>query len=142
INVGLMLLGGGKAFLDSVSFETTAQRTVSWEKPRALTEREMQNLVAFTKLLGYVRHFHPSDEAAATDWNSFAVRGVKGIEPATNAAELAGKLEALFKPVAPTVHVFVAGQRPTLPDAAAAPPGKTEVVFWQHLGFGGGGGPA
>lgn len=42
------------------------------EQARALISPGLENLVAFTRLLGYVRHLHPSDEAAATDWNTFA----------------------------------------------------------------------
>ena len=38
--------------------------------PRDLTTRAL-NLLAFSRLLGYVRHFHPSDEAARTDWDGF-----------------------------------------------------------------------
>jgi C-terminal processing protease CtpA/Prc len=34
------------------------------EAPRALTARTRDNLVAFSRLLGHVRHFHPSDQAA------------------------------------------------------------------------------
>ena len=33
-----------------------------------LSPRGLENLIAFTRLLGYIRHFHPSDQAAATDW--------------------------------------------------------------------------
>ncbi|MCI0465048.1 MAG: hypothetical protein L0Z62_49640, partial [Gemmataceae bacterium] len=39
------------------------------EAPRNLTERELDNLVAFARLLGYVRYFHPSDEAANANWD-------------------------------------------------------------------------
>src|SRR5687768_5321738 len=47
------------------------------EAARPLTERGVENLAAFTRLLGYVRYFHPSDQAAATDWNALAVAGVR-----------------------------------------------------------------
>src|SRR5262249_19691223 len=46
------------------------------EGPRALEGRGGENLAAFTRLLGYVRHFHPSDEVAAVgDWDRPAVGG-------------------------------------------------------------------
>jgi hypothetical protein len=32
------------------------------EPPRQLTERGLENLTAFTRLLGYARFFHPSDQ--------------------------------------------------------------------------------
>jgi hypothetical protein len=37
-------------------------------------------MMAYAKLFGYIRHFHPSDEAARTDWNQFAIDGVRGVE--------------------------------------------------------------
>jgi hypothetical protein len=37
------------------------------ESRRPLTGRALANLIACTRLLGYVRDFHPSDEAAAAD---------------------------------------------------------------------------
>ena len=48
------------------------------------------NMTAFAKLYGYVRHFHPSDQAARTDWETFAVEGVRKVEGASTAAEVAG----------------------------------------------------
>src|SRR5262249_6862845 len=62
------------------------------EPPRPLTTRGLENLVAFTRLLGYVRHFHPSDEAAAADWNAFAIKAVDEVEDAKNAADLSQRL--------------------------------------------------
>jgi C-terminal processing protease CtpA/Prc len=92
--------------------------------------------VAFTRLLGYVRYFHPSDQAAATDWNAFAVRGVRAVEKANGAVELAAALDKLFRPIAPTLRVYPTGARPAdLPNLA--PPGeKSKVVYWRHFGVG------
>ena len=33
----------------------------------------IENLLAFAKLYGYVRYFHPSDAASSIDWERFAV---------------------------------------------------------------------
>src|SRR5436190_268163 len=38
-------------------------RTKVPDPARPLTERDLANLTAFARLLGYVRHFHPSDQA-------------------------------------------------------------------------------
>ena len=81
-------------------------------RPRDRSRRGLENLVAFTRLLGYIRHFHPSDEATATDWDRFAVAGVLEAEPARDPADLANRLQKLFAPVAPTVRVFATGQAP------------------------------
>jgi C-terminal processing protease CtpA/Prc len=139
INFGLMLLGDGKAWLDDVTFETVGdaeQRMI--EPARPLTERGLANIIAFSRLLGYVRHFHPSDEAAGAQWEDFAIEGMRRVESAGNPAELANKLQALFSPLAPTVRVFLSGKLQAAM-AQLSPPqtGSTiKVVSWQHFGFG------
>jgi len=109
------------------------------EPARPLTERGLDNLVAFTRLLGDVRYFHPSDQAAAADWGSFAVAGVQRVETAPDAEALARTLEDLFRPLAPTVRVFVfpnGGHQPPLPDALQKPAsGAVRTVAWRHSGI-------
>ena len=97
----------------------------------------IDNLIAFTRLLGYVRYFHPSDQAAAADWEKFAIEAVPVVETARTPAELAEALENRFRPVAPSVRVYRTGQRPSW----AAPAPKPHVIAWRHFGVGGGEGP-
>jgi C-terminal processing protease CtpA/Prc len=138
INIGMLLLGKGKAWLDDVSFEDLGKTVILAEPARPLTKQGLENLVAFTRLLGYVRHFHPSDEAAAADWHAFAVDAVRGVEDAKNAADLAQKLEGIFRPIAPTVRVFSDNARPRLPDELRPPKDETDlkIISWRHKGFG------
>jgi C-terminal processing protease CtpA/Prc len=138
LNIGMLLIGKGKAWLDAVSVEDLGKPVVRADPPRALTARGLDNLVAFTRLLGYVRHFHPSDEAAATDWDRFAVAGMLAVESAKNTDELARKLSAIFHPVAPTVRVFPNGKPAQLPLELTAPANISglEIVWWKHKGFG------
>jgi len=82
--------------------------------PRAFEGRGLDNAVAFTRLLGYVRYFHPSDEAAAADWDLFAIEGISDVEAAATPDALARLLQERFRPVAPTVRVF-AGTPPRCP---------------------------
>ena len=138
ISIGMILPRTGKAWLDDASFTDLGKLIVLAEPPRALTSRGLDNLIAFTRLLGYVRHFHPSDQAAATDWDTFTVGALKDVEAATDAPDLARRLESVFKPLAPTVLVFVTGAKPQLP-AALTPPDNSSsvhVVSWKHKGFG------
>lgn len=132
INIGLMLIGNGVAGLDVVAFEAIGKKGEGNEPPRPLTERGLANLTAFARLYGYVRFFHPSDEAAAADWERFLIEGVAAVEPAKDAAELAAALQRLFAPLAPTVRVHEAGQAPPpepLPPAAM-------IMYWKHTGVG------
>ncbi|MCH8150238.1 MAG: hypothetical protein IH987_20040 [Planctomycetes bacterium] len=95
--------------------------------------------MAFTRLLGYVRYFHPSSEAARTDWNAFTVSGVRAVEPAATAAELVSALDDLFHPIAPTVRIFEAGHAPAVPAELMPPAGAKDLklVAWKHHGLGG-----
>ena len=103
---------------------------VGSEPPRPLTARGLDNLVAFTRLLGYVRFFHPSDQAAAADWDKMALAGVAVAEKAAGPKELARSLEDFFRPVAPTVRVYpTAGPRPAMPDLKG-----TDFIYWEHTG--------
>ncbi|HEX6084219.1 MAG TPA: S41 family peptidase [Thermoanaerobaculia bacterium] len=133
LNVGMILHREGKAWLDDVSIETV-QVEVRAAPPRAVTPRGLENLIAFTRLLGVVRHFHPSDEAAAADWDAIAVNGVDVVEPAKNAAELASRLSDVFLPVAPSVRIFPTAKPQQT--AAAKPAEATTVVAWEHKGLG------
>ena len=70
-----------------------------------LTGRRLDNLMALTRLLGYVRYFHPDDRAAHTDWDQFTIRAVTAVEPAANRKQLVQVLQQTFRPVAPTVRI-------------------------------------
>jgi len=97
--------------------------------------RETQNLRAFAKMYGYVRFFHPSDEAGTVDWDRFAVYGVTRVKDAESREELQASLEQLFAPVAPTLQVYPTGAPPE-PGAAPDASADLQVVAWQHLGIG------
>jgi len=139
IFIGMMLFGRGAAYIEGVSVEVAGNFEIApvLERSRPLAGRALENLTAFARLFGYVRHFHPSDEAAAADWDALAVSGVRAIEDAKNPAELAKKLEAFFQPVAPTLRVFPASQ--AAPKIDLNPPagaGELKQIAWRHLGFG------
>jgi hypothetical protein len=94
--------------------------------------RELTNLRAFARLYGVLRYFHPSDEAAALDWNRYAALGVARVRGARDPGELKAALESLVTPIAPTVKILAAGESAT---AVPLPPGD-ELVAWQHRGPG------
>jgi C-terminal processing protease CtpA/Prc len=138
INFGVMLLGEGTVFLDDVSLEVVGDVGIGDESSHPLEGRALENLVAFTRLLGYVRYFHPSDEAAATNWDEFAIAAVREVERAADAVELAEILEQLFHPIAPAVRVLPTSMLPDTPSELAPPKGqiKPRVVTWEHHGAG------
>lgn len=137
INFGMLLMGRGAAYLDSVTLEDLGKPIILNEPPRALTTQGLENLVAFARLLGYVRHFHPSDEAAAVDWEAFAVGGIRQIESAKNKKELVEGLEKLFRPIAPTARVYLTGKRTaSAKDLKPNQTGGLKIISWHHNGFG------
>ncbi len=134
--VGFLVIGQGQGWVDAASLEAGPPMPPP-EAARALTERGLANAVAFSRLMGYVRWFHPSDASAATNWDGFAIEGMRAVEGAPDAPRLAAVLDSLFRPIAPTL-VVRAGD---VPDAQAPRPAGDSVraVWWRHYGVGLGG---
>ncbi|HSG40472.1 MAG TPA: hypothetical protein VLE27_12600, partial [Thermoanaerobaculia bacterium] len=109
---------------------------ITAEPPRPLSDRGLENLTAFARLLSLVRFFHPSDAAAAADWRRVAVAGAGAVEEPGNPAALARTLEDFFRLLAPTLRVYPIGQRPDAPEALRQPAtgGPFKVVAWRHFG--------
>lgn len=135
LNIGFLLYGSGNTWVDDVSLEITGDSKTTNEAPRPLSSRGLSNILAFTRLMGYVRHFHPSDQAAKTDWNSFTVTGIRQVEGAKTRKDLLEKLNQLFKPIAPTIAIY-SGVKPP----PSSPPSlATKRLMWRHLSFNPGG---
>ena len=102
-------------------------------------DRKVSNLETFAKLYGYVRYFHPSDEADTLNWNGFAVYGSGRVMNAASEKELLQTLQELFAPVAPTVKIFTNKQKISF-DKKSLEPADTSgylPMAWQHIGVGG-----
>lgn len=112
------------------------QGAVGNEPARPLTARGLENLTAFTRLLGYVRYFHPGDAVVKMDWEAFALHGVRAVEDAATPEELAARLDRLFRPIAPTVRVFPTGRPPEVPQELLPPADgpAPKIVAWRHFG--------
>jgi len=96
----------------------------------------VESLRAFAKLYGYVRFFHPSDEASEVDWDRFAVYGAGQAKRAKDTRELKQILERLFLPLAPTLQLFD-DDHPPLPPWFPEKRAGLDVVAWRHRGVGG-----
>ena len=68
-------------------------------------DQRIENLHTFARIYGYVKYFHPSDEAAAIDWERFAAYGAKQVENAKNETELKTILNEIFLPIAPSIII-------------------------------------
>jgi hypothetical protein len=139
INLGMMVLGGdGPASLDSITLEVRDKPAVHHEPPKPLTDRALHNLVAFARAVGYIRHYHPSDEAASLDWDHFTSDAIAPIEAAATADDLAKKLQTVFAPIAPSAEFqsepfeHALDPKSMLQDSDH----PTATIRWKHRGFG------
>jgi C-terminal processing protease CtpA/Prc len=133
IALGVMLIGPGNAWVDDVNLEILDEVHKDKTEPaRPLTPQGLTNLTAFARLYGYVRFFHPSDQAALTDWENFAIDGVRAVEDASSVSDLQTRLGKLFLPVAPAVQIFPSANRP---EPAVLPKGA-EIIRYRHNGVG------
>ncbi|WP_068619967.1 S41 family peptidase [Paenibacillus tuaregi] len=110
-------------------FLVSAVPTMAKEK-EAPVSREITNVQAFTKLYGYIRFFHPSDENEKIDWQRFAIYGVSKARAAKSDKELTAALQELFYPIAPTMRF-------TNKDKAARlnrPKQARNLTAWLHQG--------
>lgn len=101
----------------------------------ALSSQQLAGVAALARAAALVRYLHPSDQAAALDWDAFLpaaidrVLGASGPDPAALLAEL----RAVFAPVAPTAVFSMAGDPPApLPLAR----GATHLARWRRYGLG------
>ena len=125
------------ASADSAAVPVTAAEPSEIGDPAVTLQ--VENLRAFAKVYGYVRHFHPSDEASEVDWTAMAVLGAGMVRDAPTADGLKEALERLFASVAPTMQIYREGE--AAPDLSRVSPADTHgltTVAWQHRGFGGG----
>jgi C-terminal processing protease CtpA/Prc len=89
-----------------------------------------ENLAAFARLYGFVRFFHPSEEAAHANWDSVLVHGVRRVEHAATPEALAAALREVFEPLASTIGIGT-----TRVEMPAPPRADTSgLVFWLHRG--------
>ena len=106
ITFGLMLRGSGKAWIDKASFEVINQNPAINEPPKPLNNQGLDNLIAFAKIFGYIRYYHPSSEGLEANWENLALAGVQLVENSDSPTQLADNLKKIFLPVAPSILIY------------------------------------
>ena len=99
--------------------------------------QKIENLKTFAKVYGYVKYFHPSDEASEINWNKFATYGASKVWPCTSSEELIQQLQDIFEPIAPSIKFST--EKLNLYDISKiSPPGADnyKLTYWQHRGIG------
>lgn len=98
--------------------------------------KKIENMVTFVKVYGYVKYFHPSDEASQIDWNKFSIYGASQIDKCKTKKDVIKTLNLLFKPIAPSIKFatndmsFNIELNDIIPDSIE----KYQLTYWQHLG--------
>ncbi|UCH97103.1 MAG: hypothetical protein JSV88_09695 [Candidatus Aminicenantes bacterium] len=98
--------------------------------------QSIKNIETFARLYGYVRFFHPSDEASKINWTHFTIYSIKKVEKAKNNQALKQILEELFLPIAPSLVIYHTYEKKTFSPASIVPEDTTrmQVISWQHRG--------
>ena len=102
--------------------------------PVLLTSHQLSSLTALARASNAIRYLHPSDQAAAVDWDALVPFAVEQVLQTHDTTSLLLLLRDLFAPTAPTV-TFHAG-----PDRSARfqlpRSGGTHLARWQRAGLG------
>ncbi len=98
--------------------------------------KKIENMVTFAKVYGYVKYFHPSDEASQIDWEKFSIYGASQIDQCRTKEDIVNTLNRLFKPIAPSI-TFAEDKTILDTDLKDIIPENKEQyapVYWQHVG--------
>lgn len=98
--------------------------------------KKVENLHTFAKAYGYVKYFHPSDEASQIDWAKFSAYGAKEIEKCKTNEQVVATLNTLFSPIAPSVRFLISKNKPEYDLKRITPDNLTgyRLTYWQHQG--------
>lgn len=96
------------------------------------------NLSTYAKAYGYVKYFHPSDEASQIDWVKFSAYGADKIEKCKTKEQVVATLNNLFSPIAPSVRFLTSKSKPAYDLKIITPDITTgfRLTYWQHQGVG------
>lgn len=135
--LGWMALQGATILdVDAVELRVVGDATPAQAPSPAapLSDRGLENLRAATRLLSLIRFFHPSDQAVGVvRWDLVAIELMERAEGAADAAELAGRLQNVIEPLAPTVQLWVGGKNDG-PPPHELPAEATSLRAWRHNG--------
>lgn len=98
--------------------------------------RKVENLRTFAKAYGYVKYFHPGDEASQIDWAKFSIYGADKIEKCESDKQVVATLNELFNPIAPSVRFIQSRNKPNYDLKRITPDNLSEyrLTYWQHHG--------
>lgn len=93
--------------------------------------------MTFAKAYGYVKYFHPSDEASQIDWDNFSIYGASQMDKCRTKKDIINTLTHLFEPIAPSIEFgvndveFDSDFNNINPDHSE----NFQATYWQHMGL-------
>lgn len=105
INIGLFLMGKGKAWIDDISVDIIDE-VKDIEKPSPINKQTAENLLDFAKCYGYTKYYNPSDEIENLDEETFLYHSIKSIEATKDKNDIPKVIEERLIRIAPTVKLF------------------------------------
>lgn len=137
IMLGVLAFGDVAVSIDDVTLVSLGEGAKLQDASAAtpLSDRELRNAIAASRLLGYLWFFHPSQALVDLErWDGFAVGLLDAALPAGDDQELVARLSEFVAPFAPTVDLWAGGDQlqadPVVPERA------TYRWMWEHQGAG------
>lgn len=94
---------------------------------------QFEKLTALARTYGYVRFFHPSDQASLVDWDLMAVYAAQQALESPADEPTDKLLERVFGPLVVDLDFYQGAEKPR-PEMHEVEP--DEVLAWQHIGVG------
>lgn len=99
-------------------------------------EIQIDKIVSFAKVIGYIKYFHPSDEAANLDWDRYSKYSITKILATKSEEEFINFLDSILLPIAPSATVTKGGndEKFDLKRIIPADRENYNLTYWQHRG--------
>lgn len=97
--------------------------------------QKMENLKTFSKIYGYIKYFHPSDEAFTLDWDKFSIYAANKVLKCETNEAFVKTIDSLFSPIAPSIR-FSNFNGDTLIIKNSNDSDVLGEQFWFHQGVG------
>ena len=97
--------------------------------------QKIENLKTFSKIYGYIKYFHPSDEAFGLDWDKFSIYAANKVLKCETNEAFVKIIDSLFSPIAPSIRFSnLKGDTLIIKNS-----NNSDVIgeqFWFHQGVG------
>lgn len=101
-----------------------------------LDSTALRRIATFSKAFGHIRYFHPSDPAAALNWNGFAMHAIEQIGKVKDEMAFRHTLQRLFQPIGAGVLLDTIAANINTDNSSRKNKVGESVTSWFHVGVG------